>query len=147
MSAYNLEFGRLVNNDFVCSMCQKDFEPPNTDSIYCDKCERWMHLNCCGISEHEFSFYVNNEDAFYCVDCVNKLGLNTIGSDDFCKFCFKKFSCLDDCLFCEGCFKWIHLKCTTISVKRFEKMCKNDLPFFCKTCNLRMSVCVKCKLS
>ena len=29
------------------------------------------------VYEHEFSFYVTNEDPFYWKDCVNELGLNT----------------------------------------------------------------------
>ena len=52
MSTYNLELNSLVNIDFVCSVCQKDFESPKTESICCDNCDRWFHLNCCGISEH-----------------------------------------------------------------------------------------------
>ena len=147
MSVYNLDLDSLVDIDFVCSVCQNDFEPPKTDCICCDKCEKWFHLDCCGVSEHEFNFYVNNEDPFYCVDCVNNLGLTNVGSDDFCKCCFKKFSNLDDCLFFEGCFRWTHLECSTVSIKEFAKMCKNDLPFFCETCEQKMSVCFKCKLS
>ena len=61
---------------------------------------------------------------------MNNLGLTNVGSDDFCKYCFKKFSNLYDCLLCEGFFKWMHLECSTVSIKEFAKMCKNDLPFF-----------------
>ena len=46
----------------------------------------------CGISEHEFNFYANNEDSFYCIDCVEELEINTVGSNDFCRSCFRKFS-------------------------------------------------------
>ena len=45
MSVYNLELNGLVDIDFVCSVCQKDFEPPKTDFICCDKYERWFYLN------------------------------------------------------------------------------------------------------
>ena len=74
MSVYNLELDSLVDIGFVCSVCQNDFESPITDCICCDKCKRWFHLNCCGISEYEFNFYVNNKDPFYCIDCVKNLG-------------------------------------------------------------------------
>ena len=132
MSSLKLKLDRLVDLESVCSVCQKDFEPPKTNCICCDSCEKWFHFSCCGISEHEFNFYVSNEDPFYCIDCVNNLGLINVGSDDFCKSCFKKFSNLDDCLFCEGCFKWIHPKCSTVSVKRFAEMWKNAVLFFVK---------------
>ena len=74
----------------VCKVCHKNFETTNLDSTYCDKCMRWMHLNCCGIPEHEFHFYVNNKDPFYYIDCVNELGLSTVGSKDFLQILFSK---------------------------------------------------------
>ena len=66
MTVYNLWLDSLVDIDFVSSVCQKDFELPETDCICCNKCEKWFNLNCYGISEHEFKFYVNNKDLFYC---------------------------------------------------------------------------------
>ena len=38
-----------------------------------------MWVNCCGISENEFNFYVNNEDPFYFIDYVNNLELTNVG--------------------------------------------------------------------
>ena len=40
MSVYNLELDSLVDIDFLCSVGQYDFEPPKTDCICCDECER-----------------------------------------------------------------------------------------------------------
>ena len=76
----------------VCKVCENYFGTSNFEPIYCDGCKRWIHLNCCGISEHEFNFYANNEE------------LNTVANNDYCKTCFKKFTYLDDCLFCERLF-------------------------------------------
>ena len=64
----------------VCKVCENYFGTSNFEPIYCDGCKRWIHLNCCGISEHEFNFYVNNEDPFYCTYCVNELEC-TVGID------------------------------------------------------------------
>ena len=64
----------------VCRVCENDFEPPNFESVYCDELKRWVHLNCCGMSGHEFNVYVNNEDPFYCTYCVNELEC-TVGID------------------------------------------------------------------
>ena len=44
----------------------------------------------------------------------------------FLKICFKVTFSLGNCLYFEGYFKWIHLKCCNISSKRFDKMCNND---------------------
>ena len=76
----------------------------------------------CGNPALSITNNTNNEYPVYCTDCVNEQELNTVGNDDYCKTCFKTFSYLDDCLFCEGCFKWMHLKCTTVSVKTVGKM-------------------------
>lgn len=105
MSVYNLKLDSLVSNNFVFSVCQKNFEPPNNNSIWFVLCERWFYFDCCWISKHELFFYIIMKIYFYCTDCVNDLGLINVGSDDYCKSCSEKISNPDDCLFCEGCYK------------------------------------------
>ena len=64
MTSLKLKLDSLVNLECVCRVCQNDFEPPNVDSIFCDSCERWFHLSCCGLSEHEFKYFVNMKILF-----------------------------------------------------------------------------------
>ena len=128
----------------ICSFCQKNFKPPNFESIFCDGCKTWIHLSCSGLSKHNFNFYSYNSDLFYCKYCAKKFEFKVVGTEDFCKNCFKRFTSNDKCVYCEGCFKWIHYKCVSIPKENFNKICKNDLPFFCETCSLKISVCYKC---
>ena len=114
----------------ICRVCKNDFKPPNFESIYCDGCKRWIHLNCSGLSKLNFNFYSYNSDLFYCKNCTNNFKFDIVGSEDFCKICFKRFSSKDKCVYCEGCFKWMHCKCVSIPNKSLNKICKNDLPFF-----------------
>ena len=146
MSILHSELVSSVDSEIVCRICQNDFEPPYVESIYCEKCEGWVHLDCSEISRHDFNFYCKNKDPFYCKVCVNEFKLDLIKFDDYCKICYKRFSSVDDCLFCESCCRWVHLKCTTLSNKGFDEMCKNCLPFYCNVCTPKMSLCCKCQL-
>ena len=86
-------------------MCQKYLNLQML-SFYCDKCLKWIHLDCSELSQHEFVFYsINSKEPFYCKNCVKDFDFNVIESDDFCIICFNIFASLDNCLYCEGCFK------------------------------------------
>ena len=50
---------------------------------------------------------------FIVKDCVNNFGL-MLGVMISANFVLKKFSNLYDCLFLEGCFKWVYLKCRKV---------------------------------
>ena len=47
----------FVQFENVCKICQNDFEPPYVESIYCEKCKSWVHLDYSEISRHYFNFY------------------------------------------------------------------------------------------
>ena len=48
---------------------------------------------------------------------------------------FRLTLCSDDCecIFCEICEHWCHLKCTGITRKQFSQLASSDEPYFCKT--------------
>ena len=47
-------------------------------------------------------------------------------------------------VYCEHYFKLMHYKCVSILKNNFNKICENDLPFFCETFSLKISDCYKC---
>ena len=47
-------------------------------------------------------------------------------------------------MYCEGYFLLMHYKCVSILKNNFNKICENDLPFFCETFSLKISDCYKC---
>ena len=36
---------------------------------------------------------------------------------------------LDDCLFCEGCYKWVHIKSSKVKTNKFSEIRKMIYPF------------------
>lgn len=50
-------------------------------------------------------------------------------------------ACLDDedCICCDGCDKWTHLKCSKLSVRKFKSLCNNNKPFYCDSCLSNMN--------
>ena len=146
MSSLKNKLDSLADFKCVCRVCQNDFEPPNVDSIFCDNCERWLHVQCSDLNKYEFNFYKSNKDNFYCKDCVKEYDLVNVGNDEYCKICYKKFSSSDECLYCDGCFMWMHHKCSTACNKSLVEMSENGLPFFCKSCEIKKTACYKCKL-
>ena len=107
MTSLKLKLDSLVNLECVCRVCQNDFEPPNVNSICCDNCERWLHVQCSDLNNYEYNFYRSNKDHFYCKDCVSEYELVNLGNDEYCKICYRKFSSSDECLYCDGCFMWM----------------------------------------
>ena len=136
----------FVESENVCKICQNYFEPPFVESLYCDKCKRWVYLDCSGISSHDLNFYCINKDPLYYKVCVIEFKLHCVIFDDYCKICYRRFSSVDNCLFCVICCKWVHLKFTPLSNKSFDELCKNCLPFYCKVSNPKMSLSCNCQL-
>ena len=140
MTSLKLKLDSLVNLECVCRVCQNDFEPPNVNSICCDNCERWLHVQCSDLNSYEYNFYRSNKDHFYCKDCVSEYELVNVGNDEYCKICYRKFSPSDECLYCDGCFMWMHHKCSTACNKSLVQMSENSLLFFCKNCEIKKTM-------
>ena len=90
--------------DKYCIDCNKTFPENNLDSINCDKCSYWYHLNCSELSDQEFkSFLSNPSKKWVCKPCIKK----------YCKKCDisvhhkSKISC---CL----CHHTFHFSCVNL---------------------------------
>ena len=60
----------------------------------------------------------------------------TIVVDTKCKECNKITKSNQNCIFCDLCHKWYHLKCinTQLSLSQFTHCCKADEPCYCYKC-------------
>ena len=59
--------------DKYCKHCKKSFSHNNLDSICCDKCNRWFHSYCSGLSNSEFQSQVTDiSKNWTCNSCNNK---------------------------------------------------------------------------
>ena len=63
---------------------------------------------------------------------MSEYELVKVGNDEYCKICYRKFSSSDECLYCDGCFMWMHHKYSTACKKSLVKMSENGSPFFVK---------------
>ena len=104
----------------ACSKCSKII---HGNSICCDKCNNWYDLKCAKIDESKFSYHKLNEYLQYiCPTCI----------DSFCDKCNIPFKKSLNCICCDSCEKWLHLKCSGLTLVQLHNM-KNDT-WFCKSC-------------
>ena len=84
---------------FPCSICNKSVQK-NQNAIQCDKCDKWVHRKCEGMSIEKYNFHSNNETEFYCLYCTMKenyvnipftisdnFELDNVNKSDNMKFC------------------------------------------------------------
>ena len=49
-----------------------------------------------------------------------------------CNVCNK--ICLDNCIFCDLCNRWLHAKCVKLSLRQLRSLSTDPNPFFCPKC-------------
>ena len=98
--------------------------------LCCEKCDRWYHDECLGLSESEIS----NVNSFYCAECINKnKGLKTTYLNDpqvfsHCASCSEPAQ--DVMANCGKCKNSFHLDCINYDEAEINKI----LLFFCESC-------------
>ena len=71
---------------------------------------------------------------------MSEYELGNVGNDEYYKTCYKKNSSSDQCLYWDGCFMWMHHKCSTACNKSLVQMSENSLLFFCKNCEIKKTM-------
>ena len=57
---------------FPCSICVKA-TGDKEDSIYCDKCNLWVHIKCNNLNYIDFKYLSGNGDPWFCLKCNSQL--------------------------------------------------------------------------
>ena len=55
-------------------------------------------------------------------------------SEKICIICQKVCNISDKCICCAVCNKWIHLKCSKLTIKQYENYSHSNDCYYCKLC-------------
>lgn len=138
--------------DLYCKFCL-EIVLDNCNCIYCEICDRWCHIKCVKMSINRLRELSESNEPFYCKKCLshelpfysltNKTFAATIdctpdvNARNFkfpCKVCKKSCKSNQNCIYCEICKIWIHVKCTSLSISQFKSYITSTLPYFCSNC-------------
>ena len=114
-----------INTDeCVCRKCWSKVGPRHK-SICCDICNRWFHFRCSKLKKEQFLEHVLNPNKTWrCCYCKVYR----------CKKCSLIINKKQNCICCDICDNWQHLKCTGLSLNKFKELGKTNDKWFCKSC-------------
>ncbi len=52
----------------VYCLCKQPYE--DEDMIACDDCNEYYHIECIGMSQQEFQYFVERDDEYFCKSCL-----------------------------------------------------------------------------
>ena len=137
-------------NNYPCKKCNLNI-PQNTNSICCDICDTWLHVNCAGLTLKIFKKIIKDETStWYCTPClqthfpVGNLGpisfYNMLNHDtnihtlkkleaynknnnfiNICSVCNKK-SNNEKSIPCSTCNSLLHQKCANYKLKKLKNI-------------------------
>ncbi len=109
---------------FKCTKCQLPCLD-SENSICCDDCDEWTHLSCTKLTVKQFQHLSSSDTKFYCPSCHLK---------SICPICSKVCRHNQNCILCDKCDKWLHIKCIKLDIKEFRKLSNSHCQFFCEIC-------------
>ena len=100
---------------------------PRHKSICCDICHSWFHFKCSKLNNESFQSFVNNPNKIWrCPYC-----------EVFrCKKCTLIIKRKQNCICCDVCDHWVHLKCSGLSKTEFLTLGENNNSdyWYCRSC-------------
>ena len=102
-----------------CTKCRKACKKnvrEGDESICCDKCKKWVHFRCTGLSPEELNLFISTDNLFTCDRCRNT-----------CSNCKKLCRINQKVHTCKTCKQKIHEKCKTDDFGGFLIDPSNDM--------------------
>ena len=129
MSASSKSKIKVAPSKFKCPKCRVVVK--NVDSICCDNCLNWFHVKCSKVSRPIFNKFLKDSTLTFVCDFCTKY---PCGKCNLGVFPHNKAICCD----LTKCNKWYHLKCTKVSLARYNKFCSkdNEDEWVCDSCML-----------
>ena len=142
-----------------CRVCSKACTV-NQKAILFDLCNSWIHKNCTDLSVEQFEELGAADLTYYCQPCVCELfPFAKLNSSQFktqvkfgksskkimlssniklkypCKQCSKSCKSNQNCICCDICNMWYHIKCVSLTLSQFNSLKANSsMPYFCSSC-------------
>ncbi len=137
-----------------CSKCNK-YMSNNQNCIYCDLCSLWFHVKCLDMSLKQFRHLACSDSPYFCHSCIAAelpfvsienacfdglfFNMPTSANDgcypnDLCTQCYKVCKPNQNCILCDNCEIWQHVKCTSLSHNEFLDLSSSHCDFYCNSC-------------
>ena len=121
---YKCKFCKIKNKK--CSNCNITLE--NIDKkVFCISCKEWSCRDCLlmTLSADQIDQYITTDLPYFCCDC---------SIDNYCPACHQL--CRDQCIFCNHCEHFLHLKCTKLTRGQGKNKGQNYICHICIKDNL-----------
>ncbi len=146
---------------YRCKICFRSCKE-SQDCIFCDLCNCWLHLKCTDLTKEQFYRLGLSDENFFCKFCILKLfPFNSINDSQFiaqvktckeskkavknsklnlkypCKLCLKSCKSNQNCILCDICGVWSHIRCVPLTLSQFKSLTTDvSMPYFCPSCVL-----------
>ena len=100
---------------------------PRHKGICCDICHKWFHFKCSKLNNENFQSFVNNPSKIWRCSYCEVFKCQKIYFDNRKK---------ENCICCDVCDHWVHLKCSGLSKTEFLTLGENDNSdyWYCRSC-------------
>ena len=109
---------KRINSKNKCTHCQSYIKKIH---IKCIDCKGYFHLKCADVKLKNLKSLVFN---FKCQYCINFP----------CIKCVKPVLNHHKAIFCDCCKKWIHLKCSGMTMFQYQQLSKQNYDWYCSEC-------------
>ena len=113
-----------TSKSYTCTVCN-NLCLDNQECICCDNCDSWLHSHCTNLNTAQFNRLANSDLPFYCKHCRQILE---------CSYCNSICDNGQNCILCNSCNNWKHLKCISLKLKSFRKLSNSNSDFNCDEC-------------
>ena len=73
---------------YPCRVCKLEVHV-NDDSVQCDMCDRWNHINCVEINKRKYE-KLKKDLPWYCPACMSEIPFSQINNKEFINLLYPK---------------------------------------------------------
>ena len=78
-----------MTEQYPCRVCKLKVND-NDDSVQCDLCDRWNHINCVEINKRKYEKLKKDPLPWYCPACMSEIPFSQINNKEFKNLLYPK---------------------------------------------------------